>query len=249
LNFFFFQTMSSAPLGKDKIFIKDLMVQAILGVNKKERVKRQNININITLFHDIKQAALHDDVRGTINYSHVCKSVVAYTEDSHHHTIESLCSGIARICCLNFGAEEVTVHVEKPCALSLARCPAVEIHRSRDFFLRQEPVLLDEERKLLAQQQQQQHQESGEGDLHTAHLALGSNLGQRKDNIHKALELLRQSCDVISTSALYEVRRRRSLGPCSPPTHAQAGVRACLRFVGLHSSRLLLPMCWTSRSS
>ncbi|ELR15081.1 dihydro-6-hydroxymethylpterin pyrophosphokinase (HPPK), putative, partial [Acanthamoeba castellanii str. Neff] len=120
---------------KDKIFIKDLMVQAILGVNKEERVKRQNINISIVIFHDIKQAALHDDVRHTINYSLVCKAVVAYTEDSHHYTLESLCSGIAKICCVQFGAAEAIVHVEKPCALSLARCPAVEVHRTRDFFL------------------------------------------------------------------------------------------------------------------
>lgn len=219
---------------KDKIFIKDLMVQAILGVNKEERVKRQNINISIVIFHDIKQAALHDDVRHTINYSLVCKAVVAYTEDSHHYTLESLCSGIAKICCVQFGAAEAIVHVEKPCALSLARCPAVEVHRTRDFFLVQEPLMLQQSAAQAQHQPQPQpavevppavvpspgkpkddaagvvEESSGGGaakksnTVHTAYLALGSNLGQREDNIYKALKVLAESCDIISTSALYQ---------------------------------------------
>jgi len=35
----------------------------------------------------------YDDVKHTINYSSVCKAVMAYTEDSHHYTLESLATG------------------------------------------------------------------------------------------------------------------------------------------------------------
>lgn len=239
---------SPVPGDRDKIFIKDLMVQAILGVNRKERVKRQNININIVIFHDIRHAAMLDDVRGTINYSVVCRSVVAYTEDSHHYTLESLCSGIARLCCLRHGADEVVVHVEKPCALSLARCPAVEVHRTRDFFLVEEPRLLERHQQQQQQQQEKEAMKKEESEtretkeeserqpcarnggadggapeaaapmaetgqpgsppaVRTAFLALGSNLGQREVNIYRALNMLAQSqCEVICTSALYQVR-------------------------------------------
>lgn len=216
---------SSGPIGTrkmDKIFIKDLVVHAILGVNKKERVMRQNININVVMFHDIVRAACMDDVRGTINYSDVCKAVVAYTTDSHHYTLESLCCGIARLCCLQFGAEEVVVHVEKPAALSLARCPAVEVHRTREYFLTEEPQLRrllqghegEEETSETGVAGKEAPQDKANPAVHTAYLALGSNIGQREDNIYKALKVLAQSCEIVSTSALYQVRWSMALHAC-----------------------------------
>jgi dihydroneopterin aldolase len=46
-----------------------------------------------------------------------------------HYTIEALSTGIARICCLDFGVSEVIVRVDKPSALFLAKAPGVEIKR------------------------------------------------------------------------------------------------------------------------
>ncbi|KAL6047348.1 trifunctional dihydropteroate synthetase [Balamuthia mandrillaris] len=122
---------------KDKIKIKDLLVQGIVGVNTRERHVRQNILINLTMFHDVTAAATKDDVKHTINYSQVYKAVLAYTEDSHHYTLESLAFGIAEICCLQFDVSEVVVKVAKPCVLSLAHSPSVTIRRTREELLAQ----------------------------------------------------------------------------------------------------------------
>ncbi len=101
--------------------------------------------------------------------------------------------------------------MEKPCALSLARCPSVEIHRTKEFFINQEKLLLEQinnegERKKEVKEKSQkpQPERKSAGKDHTAFIALGSNLGQRDQNIGNALKLMRQFCDIVSTSALYQ---------------------------------------------
>jgi FolB domain-containing protein len=146
---------------RDKISINDLTLQAIVGVNKKERITRQNININVTMFHDITAAAINDDVTKTINYSLVYKDVVKYTEHSKHYTLESLSTGIARVCCLGHGVDEVIVTVEKPCVLSLARSPSVQVRRTRKFFLEIEPLLKEREKEKAKAKEKEKEKDKG----------------------------------------------------------------------------------------
>ena len=104
----------------DKILIRDLRVRGIIGLNEWEREKRQDILINLTLGVDCRAAGGSDDV--------------AYAESSEHFLVEALATGIARICVVDFAAEQVVVRVEKPGALRFADSVGVEIHRARADF-------------------------------------------------------------------------------------------------------------------
>jgi FolB domain-containing protein len=53
----------------DRIIIKDLLVQAIIGVNESERTKNQNIIVRITLYTNFDRIARSDNINDTINYS------------------------------------------------------------------------------------------------------------------------------------------------------------------------------------
>lgn len=97
----------------DKIFLRDVLVQAIIGVNSGERKKKQNLVVNVVLFTSVELCGRTDSIDHTINYATVCKAVVNYTETSQHFTLEALSTGIARICCLDFGVEKVIVTVDK----------------------------------------------------------------------------------------------------------------------------------------
>ena len=46
----------------DQIFIRDLLVRGIIGINDWEREKLQDILINITLFADLRPAGEGDDL-------------------------------------------------------------------------------------------------------------------------------------------------------------------------------------------
>ncbi len=115
----------------DEIFIKDLLVRGVIGVNEDERKAPQDILINITLFTDARQAGVSDRLTDSVNYRTVTKKVFAYTENAKRFTVEALATDIAKLCLDEPGVETVRVRVEKPGAVRFARSVGVEIERSR----------------------------------------------------------------------------------------------------------------------
>lgn len=121
----------------DKIFVKDLLVRGIIGINPEERVKLQDILINMTLFADIRRAAESDDIDDAVNYKSITKRVIEHVESSSDYLVEKLVSDIARIVLTEFaGVERVRVRVEKPGALRFAESVGIEIERSSEEFTR-----------------------------------------------------------------------------------------------------------------
>ena len=113
----------------DKILIRDLLVRGIIGLNDWEREKKQDILINLTLEVDMRAAASSDDIQDSLNYRSLTKAIVAHVESSARFLVEALASDIAKIAVLDFGADKVTVRVEKPGALRFAQSVGVEIQR------------------------------------------------------------------------------------------------------------------------
>jgi len=118
----------------DSILIRDLMVRGIIGLNEWEREKKQDILLNLVLQVDCRAAGASDSVDDSLNYRTLTKAVIAYVESSKPFLVEALAAAIARICVVDFGAEQVVVRVEKPGALRFAQSVGVEIRRGRDDF-------------------------------------------------------------------------------------------------------------------
>ena len=119
----------------DKIFIKDLLLRAIIGLNDWEREKKQDLLINLTIYLDARAAAASDHVDDSVNYRSLTKAVIEYVETSSHYLVEALAGELARIAVLEFGAERVVVRVEKPGALRFAQSVGIEIDRTRSDFV------------------------------------------------------------------------------------------------------------------
>lgn len=113
----------------DKIHIKDLALQCIIGTKPEERKQKQEIIINITLECDLVPAGRSDELEDTINYNTLKKEIVALIEGSEFFLLERLADRIAGLCLENDRVEAVTVMVNKPGALTEARSVAVEIYR------------------------------------------------------------------------------------------------------------------------
>ncbi len=121
------------PPYPDRLWVKDLLVRGIVGLNDWEREKRQDILINLCLFTDIRQAGRSDDAGDILNYRTVTKAVIGHVEKSPYFLVEKLATEIARIC-LDLGADRVRVRVEKPGALRFASSVGVEIERQPSDF-------------------------------------------------------------------------------------------------------------------
>jgi FolB domain-containing protein len=117
----------------DKIFIRNLMVRGIVGINPDERKNRQDVVVNITMEADTRGPAASDDIDDSVNYRTVAKSVIAHIEDGQPQLVERLATEIANICFASdpkISAAEVTV--EKPGAVRFSESVGVSIYRRRD---------------------------------------------------------------------------------------------------------------------
>ena len=74
----------------DKIIIKDLLLRGIIGINDDERVNKQDILINITMFADTKQAGVSDNIQDAINYRTITKRIISHVEKSSDFLVEKL---------------------------------------------------------------------------------------------------------------------------------------------------------------
>ena len=121
----------------DRVFIRDLLVRGIVGINPEERINRQDVVVNVTMWADTRGAGASDDIAGAVNYRTIAKAIIRHIEEGQPMLVERLAAELARLCCENDPRiQAVEVTVEKPGALRFARSVGVTIHRSREEALR-----------------------------------------------------------------------------------------------------------------
>ena len=115
----------------DQVFIKDLLVRGIIGVNDWEREKPQDILINIAISADLSAAGESDDISDSVNYKTIAKKAQAKAETAQRLTVEALAADIAKLCLEEPSVIKVRVKIEKPNAVRFARSVGVEVERSK----------------------------------------------------------------------------------------------------------------------
>ncbi len=115
-----------------KVFIKDLVVRGIIGVNDWEREQPREIVINLELFTDFSEAGRTDDIADCVDYQVVVEKIVAHVGGVQRFTVEALACDIARIGLREPGVNRVVVRVEKPNAVEFCRSVGVEIERVQE---------------------------------------------------------------------------------------------------------------------
>lgn len=115
----------------DQVHIKDLLVRTIIGINPEERVNRQDVVINITLYTDLAAAGESDDIADTVNYRTLAKKVINLVENSEFYLVEKMVAEIARLCLADPRVERAVVTAEKPGAVRFARSVGVTVDRRR----------------------------------------------------------------------------------------------------------------------
>ncbi|HSN76932.1 MAG TPA: dihydroneopterin aldolase [Anaerolineae bacterium] len=118
----------------DRIEVHDLLVRCIVGINPEERVKKQDVIINLTLFGDLRRAGQSDDIEDAINYKTLTKRVLDHVEESEYFLVEKMAHKIAEIAVQDFGIQRAIVSVEKPGALRFARSVGVVVERTPADF-------------------------------------------------------------------------------------------------------------------
>jgi len=125
-------TENRADSAADRIFIRDLLIRCIIGIEAHEREEKQDILVHITLDADLRRAGRTDAIEDTVDYKVLKKQILRMAENSRFCLIETMAQRIADECLKDDRVRRVHVVVEKPGALRFARTVGVEITRSRN---------------------------------------------------------------------------------------------------------------------
>ncbi|CAI2175476.1 17556_t:CDS:1 [Funneliformis geosporum] len=173
----------------DIIFVRDLKLISIIGINPWERDEKQSVIINLTIYPKYKAESSKDHVIKPHNYRTIVRTITKHVEESRYKTVEAFATSIARIAIMECQVNKITIRAEKPSALMFAASAGVEITRSQSFFKNKPPA---------------HDQVFPEGYDHLVYITLGSNIGDRIGNMNEALKLLELECKILDTSYMYE---------------------------------------------
>ena len=123
--------MTDPAASWDQIHIRELRFRCLIGTLPEERLEKQDVVVNVTLWADLRAACRTDRIEDTVDYKAVKKEILAVGEQSQFHLIEALAQRIADLCLQDERIRQVRVCVEKPAALRFAKTVAVDIVRTQ----------------------------------------------------------------------------------------------------------------------
>lgn len=113
----------------DKIIVRNLGVEAVLGVLPRERLAPRRIVVNIVAGCDTAAAGGSDDLADAIDYRQIRDRAAAAAGSSSFFLVEALAEHVAGAVLSIAGIKTVTVTVDKPGALESCDSVAIEITR------------------------------------------------------------------------------------------------------------------------
>jgi dihydroneopterin aldolase len=119
------------PSSGDRIFLRGLEVECLIGFIDWERRIRQKVVIDFELPVDCARAAERDDVADTLDYKKVSKRIIAYVGASEFQLVETLAHRTALLILEEFGVEWIRLSINKPGAIRGSRDVGVAIERTR----------------------------------------------------------------------------------------------------------------------
>jgi dihydroneopterin aldolase len=114
-----------------KVFVRDLVLDAEIGVHAHEKNRRQRIRLNVDVLAE-EDVAHDDQLENVVCYEDIVNGIKAILDDGHVNLVESLAETIAGFILDDPRVIKVTVGVEKLDAIAEAASVGVEIERNRD---------------------------------------------------------------------------------------------------------------------
>jgi 7,8-dihydroneopterin aldolase/epimerase/oxygenase len=116
---------------QDRIFLRGLTTQCIIGFMDWERLTPQTVVLDLEMPCDCAHAARTDNVADTVDYKRVAKRVLAWVAESKFQLVESLAHELALVLLAEFPLQWIRISINKPGAISHSRDVGVSIERRR----------------------------------------------------------------------------------------------------------------------
>jgi dihydroneopterin aldolase / 2-amino-4-hydroxy-6-hydroxymethyldihydropteridine diphosphokinase len=163
----------------DRIELTAIRAVGIIGVLTEERRRPQPFEVDLVIEFDLSEAGRSDDLQHTLNYGPPLEMVQRIICEEGHELLERVATRILEEILVDprvHGAEVVVRKLRPPVPVDVATT-AVRLYRTRDQ--------IDQVRRAPTR----------------AYLALGSNVGDRRQNL---IDAIRATADVTRVSHCYE---------------------------------------------
>lgn len=114
------------------INITNLRLRTLIGFNPEERIKKQDVVLNIQITYSVSDAALEDNVEHALNYKTITKRVIRHVEDGQFLLLEKLVADVLELCSDHDSVREARVTIDKPHALRFADSVSLTLAYSAD---------------------------------------------------------------------------------------------------------------------
>jgi dihydroneopterin aldolase len=115
----------------DAIFIRELRVEALIGIHRRERHARQTVSVDLEIGVPGEAVFASDKVTDTIDYEQVALRIRELAESGHFRLVETFADRIAQLLIGDFGAPWVKVSAAKLGILASAKLVGVSIERRK----------------------------------------------------------------------------------------------------------------------
>ena len=115
----------------DKILIKQLKIDTIIGIHDWEKLKTQPVLFDIKINFDCKKAAQTDDIKDALDYFEVCRQITEFVQSSRYELIETLAEEVVNLIFRRFGCKKIKLTLYKPNAIPNTQAVGIAITRKK----------------------------------------------------------------------------------------------------------------------
>ncbi|HAT57386.1 MAG TPA: dihydroneopterin aldolase [Gammaproteobacteria bacterium] len=113
----------------DIVYIRELEIEAIIGIYDWERETKQTVSIDLEMGCDNTKAAASEDIADALDYKAVAKRLISFVEGSEFLLVETLAEKIAGIVLEEFSVPWLRLRLGKPGAVTGSKDVGVIIER------------------------------------------------------------------------------------------------------------------------
>ena len=119
---------------KRSVFIKDFIIQEIIGIHEHEKMKKQKIKFNIVI--DVNQNTFPDekDIKSIVDYEKITNKLEHLAKSKKYNFLESLAEDSFKEIFEDKRIDAITIKIEKPDAIKNAESVGVKVFKTRNDY-------------------------------------------------------------------------------------------------------------------
>ena len=119
---------------KRTVFIKNFIIEEIIGIHKQEKVNKQKIKFNIILSVDRNTVPNEKNIKSIVDYEKITNKLKNLTRSKKYNFLESLAEDSFKEIFEDERINSVTIKIEKPDAIKNANSVGVEVFKTRKDY-------------------------------------------------------------------------------------------------------------------